>query len=111
MKNNSTKTTERRKGLPVFLKPYVWDTELTRVDSVRHQFYLIERVLEYGDDRAIHWLRENYTRSQIARVVRSSCAISRNTANLWSLVLKIPRERIQRFSRPSLFPHSVFSRA
>lgn len=97
-------------GIPKFLKPYFWETDLSRINRRRHEFYLIERVIEYGDDRAIRWLRHNYRPAQIARVVRSSRAISPNTANLWALTLKIPRGKIECFSKPSLLPRSAFSR-
>jgi hypothetical protein len=105
---------QRAKGknhLPDFLKPYFWETDLARVNRRRHASYIIERIIEYGDDRAIHWLRANFTSAQIARVVRSSRAISPNTANLWALILRIPRGEIECFSKPSLLPHSAFSHA
>jgi hypothetical protein len=99
-----------KRRLPGFLRRYFWETDLARLDLQQHQFYLVERVIEYGDDRAIRWLRQNYTPAQIAAVVRDSRAISPNTANLWALILNIPRGRIRCFSKPSLLPHSAFSR-
>lgn len=98
-----------RSRLPDFLKPYFWETDLARIGARRYESYIIERVIEYGDDRAIRWLRQNYTPTQIARVVRTSRVISPNTANLWALTLEIPRGKIKCFSRPSLLPHSAFS--
>jgi hypothetical protein len=102
-------TRSSKQTLPKFLKPYFWETELARVNPKRHASYIIERVLEYGDDRAIRWLRKNYSPAQIARVVRTSRVISSNTANLWALIFEIPRTEIQCFSKPSLLPHSAFS--
>lgn len=102
-------TRSKKSSLPTFLKPYFWETELARIDSQRHAKYIIERVLEYGDDRAIRWLQKNYSPAQIARVVRTSRVLSPNTANLWALLYKIPRSEIQCFSKPSLLPHSAFS--
>ena len=98
------------KCLPRFLKPLFWETDLARIDLRRHRFYLIERLIEYGDDRAIHWLKKSCTAAQIAEVVRASRAISPNTASLWALILGIPRNEIECFSRPCLLPHSAFSR-
>lgn len=101
---------KKKQQLPRFLKPYFWETDLARVHPQRHAFYLIERVIEYGDDRAIHWLKTNFTPAQIARVVRTSRAISPNTANLWALILGIPRSKVKCFSKPSRLPRSAFSR-
>ncbi len=98
------------KVIPRFLKPYFWETDWSRINPRHHAVYVIERVIEYGDDRAIRWLRQNYSPAQIARVVRASRAISPNTANLWALTLRIPRSRIKCFSKRSLLPRSAFSR-
>jgi len=102
---------KRGGGLPKFLKPYFWESDLSQVGPRRHEFCIIERLIEHGDDRAIRWLRRNYTSAQIARVVKASRAISPNTANLWALLLDIPRGDIRCFSEPSLLPHSAFSRS
>lgn len=103
----------RRKDdrLPKFLQPHFWEADLGQVSRRRHEFYIIERLIEHGDDRAIRWLRRNYTPARIAEVVRTSRAISPNTANLWALLLGIPRGDIRCFSEPSLLPHSAFSRS
>jgi hypothetical protein len=98
-----------KQTLPRFLKPYFWDTDHAKVNARRHAVYIIERVLEYGDDRAIRWLQKNYSPEQIARVVRTSRVLSPNTANLWGLLLHIPRHEIRCFSKPSLLPRSAFS--
>ena len=100
----------RSTSLPGFLKPFFWESALAQIHPRRHWFYIIERLIEYGDDRAIHWLKQHYSSKQIAEVVRTSRAISRNTANLWALILKIPRGTIRCFSEPSLLPHGAFSR-
>ena len=95
--------------LPDYLAPLFWDVELSSVDPERHRAMVIERALELGDDRAIAWLVRSYPATTIAEVVRSSLCISRNTANLWSIVLGIPREEIRCFLRRSLLPQGSFS--
>jgi hypothetical protein len=88
--------------LPEFLRPYFWETDFAGLRLPEQQSYVIERVLEYGDDRAIHWLKATFEPETIAEVVRHSRRISRNTANLWALVLDIPKEQIRCFSTPFL---------
>ena len=95
--------------LPPFLKRYFWDVEFARMRLPERSFHIIERVLEYGDDRSLHWLKETFPREEIAQVVRESRAISRRTANLWAMFLNIPREEIRCFSTPSILPHGSFS--
>jgi hypothetical protein len=88
--------------LPEFLEPYFWEIDFASLCLPEQQSYVIERVLEYGDDQAIRWLKATFTPETIAAVVRDSRRISKNTANLWALVLDIPKEHIRCFSKPSL---------
>jgi hypothetical protein len=61
---------------------------------------VIERVLEYSDDQAIHWLKATFSSERLADVVRRSRRLSPNTANLWALVLDIPRDQVRCLSTP-----------
>ncbi|MGB0388376.1 MAG: DUF6922 domain-containing protein [Ardenticatenaceae bacterium] len=92
---------EQANSLPDFLRPYFWDVDLASVRLPKHEVYVIERVLEYGDDQAIRWLNR-FSPDTITNVVRRSRRISRNTANLWALVLNIPKEQIRCLKAPSL---------
>lgn len=85
--------------LPDFLRRFFWDTDFGQLRVSEHRLYVIERILEVGDDQAIRWLSRTYGVSAIADVVRRSRKISRNTANLWALVLDIPREQVTCLSK------------
>ena len=80
--------------LPEFLRPLFWEVEFERLGVRDQQRYIIERVLEYGDDPAIGWLRATFAPDTIGEVVRHSRKISRNTATLWALILDIPKEEV-----------------
>lgn len=86
--------------IPTFLKPLFWDTLIENIRLPIHQRYIIERILEYGDDQAIKWLKSTFAASKIALTVQTSRQISHKTANLWGLVLDIPREEIACFKTP-----------
>jgi len=95
--------------LPAFLEPFFWEIDFARLRPSEREDYIIERLLEYGDDRAIHWLKTAFPPEAIARVVRRSRCLSRNLANLWGLILSIPREEMACFVTPSLLSHGSFS--
>jgi hypothetical protein len=65
-----------------------WDTDASRLDLQQNKDYIIERVLELGDENAVSWLVSRYRRSEIKKVLGSSRRISRKSANYWSLVLR-----------------------
>ena len=65
-----------------------WDIDPSRLDLQENKGYIIERTLEFGDDKAVKWLFSNYPRSDIKKVLAGSRRISRKSANYWSLILK-----------------------
>ncbi|HCS49953.1 MAG TPA: hypothetical protein DIW61_17580 [Candidatus Aminicenantes bacterium] len=65
-----------------------WDTDSSRLDLQQNKEYIIERVLELGDEKAVSWLVSRYPRSEIKKVLAASRRISRKSANYWSLVLR-----------------------
>jgi len=87
--------------LPDFLQPYFWEVDFARLSLPEREGYVIERVLEYGEDRAISWLKATFPPEKLANVVRRSRRLSPNTANLWALVLDIPKDQIRCLSTPS----------
>jgi len=43
------------KALPKFLKPYFWDVDFAELDYKKYPRFVLGRILEYGDKRAINW--------------------------------------------------------
>lgn len=64
-----------------------WDTDTASLDIQRHSRYIIERVLEYGDETAVRWLFEHYPKNIIASVARKSRRLSPKSKNYWNLKL------------------------
>jgi hypothetical protein len=98
-----------RVTLPPYLKRFFWEVDFDTIKLPRHETYVIERLLEYGNDDAIRWVKKTFPPETIAAVVRKSRVLSRRTANLWALVFGIPREEIRCFSIPSILQHGSFS--
>lgn len=96
-------------ALPTFLKRFFWEVDFENIELSRRETYVIERLLEYGNDDAIRWLNKTFPAETIAAVVRKSRMISRRTANLWALFLELPREEIRCFSTRSILQHGSFS--
>ncbi len=64
-----------------------WDTEPDRLDFQKNKDYIVARVLELGDDRAVRWLFSKYSRSEIKEVLAGDPKISRKSSRYWSLIL------------------------
>jgi hypothetical protein len=76
--------------IPNHLQTLFWDTNLDNFRPEAYPDYTIFRVLEYGDGPAVAWLRENFSESEIRRVLCTECRLSRKSANFWALLYKVP---------------------
>lgn len=94
--------------LPEFLRPLFWDVDFDQLRIPGHERYIIERILELGDDAAVRWAWRTFSPEAITQTVRRSRTISPNTASLWALILGIPRRSIRCFSRRFQITSSPF---
>jgi hypothetical protein len=58
-------------------------------------FFIIERLMEEGDDSAIQWMMHRYGDAQIVEVVRGSRQLSRKTARLWQNYYDLGEEEVK----------------
>ena len=80
--------------IPRRLQTLFWDTNLDSFDPAVHPDYTIFRVLEYGDESAVTWLRETFSPDEIRRVLRAERRLSPKSATFWALVYGIPLEEM-----------------
>lgn len=83
------------KKMPKFLKRYFWDVDFDKLDYNKYPKYVIERILEYGDERSIAWMRHNFSRSNIVDVLTSSRGLTEKSANFWAVVLGVRKEGVK----------------
>ncbi len=66
-----------------------WDVDLDTLDPEEHASYIIERVLDFGDDEDIRWLFSMYPKVAIKGVLENSrSTIHAKSKALWTLVLQ-----------------------
>lgn len=80
---------------PAFLRKYFWDIDFAKLNPQKSPTYVIERILEFGDEKAVRWVLKTFSKQQIRETVCQSRAISSVTANFWSFILNIPKEQIR----------------
>ena len=69
------------------LQKYFWDVDLKTVDPKRHSRYVIERLVEFGDEGAVRWMLRQYGTKSVLDVVESSRRISQKSKTYWRCVL------------------------
>ncbi len=80
--------------LPNFLKKYFWDVDFEKLKAKTHPEFVLERLLEYGDEKAVNWMKKNYTENEIANVLFHFRGVSPKSANYWALIFNINKKKI-----------------
>lgn len=90
------------KKLPAFLKKYFWDVEFGKIDTKEHPYDLLTRLLEYGDEKAIDWMKKNFTKQQVEDVLLHYRGVSPQSANFWALIFNIDKGKVLCLQKPYL---------
>ena len=81
-------------AIPPHVRLLFWDTDPDAFDPTAYPVYTIERVLEYGDEEAVAWLRSMFTSDHICSVLRTDRRLTRLSANFWALILGVPPQDV-----------------
>lgn len=104
--------------VPRFLQSALWSVDVRQLNPQKYKVYIIEQILNHGTWPQLQWLLKNYSRRELAQVLRSP---SRGTwheevLNYWETILglKLSKSRRARalFSlepRPFSLPHARLS--
>lgn len=90
------------KVLPKFLKGYFWDVEFKKIDPEKNRLYILRRILNYGDEKAVNWMHKNFESLEIKNTLSNFRGYSRKSVNYWALVLGVPREKVLCLKKRSL---------
>lgn len=88
--------------LPEFLKKYFWDVEFEKIDFEKRRTYILKRILNYGDQKAVRWMWGNFKKSEIKDVLSNFRGFSQKSANYWAIILDMPKEEVLCLKRYSL---------
>ena len=80
--------------IPQNLRSLFWDVNLHSFNPASYPDYTIARVLEYGDEEAVRWLRETFTKEAIKQVISNERRLSPRSANFWALAYGIPSSEV-----------------
>lgn len=85
--------------LPKNFNRYFWEIDATRLDTKKRAYYIIERILEYGDTDAVKWMFQTYQKNIIVDVLKTSRALSLKSANYWTIIFNTPKSHVLCFSK------------
>ena len=83
--------------IPEYIKMVLWDVDTEELDLKKHWFFVIERIMDYGNENDVQWMLGTFSKEQLIEVVKKSRNLNRKTANFWALWFGIDREEIRCF--------------
>ena len=69
-----------------FRRSLFWDVDPRSIDLRRHARYIIERILDLGDEEEVRWMARTYSRRMIRETIARSRALHEKSRSLWTLV-------------------------
>jgi hypothetical protein len=66
-----------------FRQTLFWDTDPRMINPDKHARYIIERILDFGNDQEVAWMWRSYPKSLIRDVVLHSRVLQKQTRALW----------------------------
>ena len=81
--------------IPQNFKKYFWDTDFNSLNIEKHKKYIIERILEWGEDEAVKWLNNVFKKDEIINTLKTSRTISRKSLNFWNLIINAESRRLE----------------
>ena len=97
-------------SLPFKFNTFFWDVDPLKIDLQKHESFIIERILEWGDIDALEWIKESYGKERIISALKNSRNISVKTANFYTHIFNIPRRDLRCFQTRSFLKMPWFSR-
>jgi len=89
MTDKSGKTGSNRKELPEYLRPFFWDVDLQKFSMEESSYFIISRLMEHGDERAVIFLLKNYTKKKMIYVLKNSRSLSRKSRRFWKIFFNV----------------------
>ena len=71
-----------------FRQSLFWDVNPKNIDVKKNAQYIIERILDFGNDKEVKWLWNFYDKKILKNVVLKSRCLRLRTKTLWTLLLK-----------------------
>ncbi len=61
-----------------------WDTDPKKLDLQKNAKYIIERIMDFGNEDEARWMRQYYPKSLLAEVVKTSRILGSSSKILWT---------------------------
>ena len=81
-----------RKAIPEHLHQFFWDVDPMQLSISDWPHFVVSRLMEHGDDGAMRFLLESFSRDELREILRASRSVSRRSRKFWALILDVKEE-------------------
>ncbi len=99
---------DRFSTIPAAVTMLFWDVDPDTLDLDQHKNFIIERVLNMGNEEALKWLWQEYGLRSIHGTVIISRRLTLKTARCWQNYFNLKEEQMRCFSTFSKNPDSIY---
>ncbi len=71
-----------------FRQTLFWDVNPKNIDTKKNAQYIIERILDFGNDKEVKWMWNFYDKKLLKKVVAKSRCLMPETKTLWLLMME-----------------------
>jgi len=88
------------KKLPKSFEQYFWDVDFDSLSLKKSRLFILKRLLDRGDTKAIRWVFKNYQKEEIKNLILISRDLSPKTGNFWADFLGIDKRKVVCLQKP-----------
>lgn len=79
-------TMKSKKHIIKFRQTLFWDVDPKTIHPKKHARYIIERIMDFGNDDEVRWMWHFYPKSLLQNVAQHSRVLHPPTRSLWTLL-------------------------
>ena len=96
--------------IPSDFQCFFWDTKIEEIDLYKNKLFIIERLLNEGNEKTLAWLFNTYSREEIKEVVCKSRRLTIKTAYCWQNYFGLEKRDMNCFGKHWTKEESPFLR-
>lgn len=78
---------KKRKPAKIRFRPTLfWDVDAKHIDPNKRAKYVVERIMDFGNDQEVRWMMRNYPPRLLREVAHKSRVLHPQSRALWKLL-------------------------
>lgn len=69
-----------------FRQSLFWDTNPNKLDIHKNATYIVERIMDFGLDEDVRWMRKTYPTEFLREVLKKSKVLHPSSRKLWQIL-------------------------